>query len=61
MNFKNIPSWAEEYDFIVCYKNEEENCWEYWSVESREIGVKTQCNLIRSKGLKPLVVEVLDF
>ncbi len=51
----NIPSYANDYEFVVCFKSEN-NTLEYWSVETRGWEAEKQCNLIREKGLEPIIL-----
>lgn len=60
MEFKGIPSYASEYEFVICYKGEEEDPDTYYFYTIAESGFMAEqaCKEIRESncGWEPLII-----
>lgn len=52
----NIPSWAYDYEFIVCSLSYERTQADYWSVETNGWKAEEECEAIRKQGLEPIII-----
>lgn len=52
MEFKGIPSYASEYEFVVCYKGEEEDpdTYYFYTVSDNGFMAEKACDEIRNNG-----------
>lgn len=52
MEFKGIPSYASEYEFVVCYKGEEEDpdTYYFYTVSDNAYIAEKVCDEIRNNG-----------
>jgi len=53
----NIPSFANDYNFIICYKeNPNQDTWEYYSVADNMNHAQSDCRCLKRRGYKYLVI-----
>lgn len=60
MEFKGIPSYASEYEFVICYKGEEDDpdTYYFYSIAERGCDAERDCDEIRNSGCgwEPLII-----
>ena len=58
MDFKGIPSYASEYEFVICYKGEEEDpdTYYFYSISDNAHHAELDCEEIKSNGWEPIII-----
>lgn len=58
MDFKGIPSYANDYEFIVCYKGEldDPDTYYFYSISDNAHMAEKDCEEIRNSGLEPIII-----
>lgn len=58
MEIKYIPSYASEFEFVICYKGEEEDPDSYYFYTVAESGyfAEMACDECRSNGWEPIII-----
>lgn len=55
MNF-NIPTFANNYNFVICYKEKFSDTWEYYSVTNTMNEAQNDINFLRQNYSDYLVI-----
>lgn len=60
MEFKGIPSYASEWEFVICYKGEEEDpdAYYFYTIADNGFMAEQACEEIRNSGCdwEPLII-----
>lgn len=58
MEIKGIPSYASEFEFIICYKGEEEDpdSYYFYSVEENGWMAEQDCEELKADNFEPIVI-----
>lgn len=58
MEFKGIPSYAADFEFVVCYKGEETDpdSYYFYSVADKDYIAERDCEEIRNSGWEPAIL-----
>lgn len=58
MDFKGIPNYASNYEFVICYKGEPDDpdTYYFYSISDNAHMAERDCEEIRNSGWEPVII-----
>lgn len=56
MDFERLPSWASDYEFIVCYRNNKDELFKFYAVAEQGFHAEQLCSEIKSDTVETIII-----
>lgn len=56
MEFEQLPSWASDYEFIVCYRDVNEDLFKFYAVAEQGFHAEQLCSEIKSDTVETIII-----